>query len=332
MGNRQDSGVRMNLTLTAPQQTNLTAAPPVTTSFLMVKACGICHSDRKAFYSPPGGMSFPRVLGHEIAGVLSQDLPEQNLSQEDRVILWPAVACGSCRFCTTERPNLCPDIQLFGYHLDGGFSTEIGIPSELFSKVFCYQIPDSVSFEQATFAEPLACIIHALALVHRRPESLLIFGGGVMGRLAGRYASSIWPTTRISLLDTNNKRLLNAQADGGADQLTPADCILIATSNDDAVYTALKNLNPGGTLLLFSGLSKDEKIITLDHNLLHQKEQTLVGSYGCCPKDMLQAVNVLAEQKITVDDLVSRVIPLSETGSELERQLTVDDYKTIIQL
>jgi hypothetical protein len=47
---------------------------------------------------------------------------------------------------------------------------------------------------------------------------------------------------------------------------------------------------------------------------------------------MLQAVNVLAEQKITVDDLVSRVIPLSETGSELKRQLTVDDYKTIIQL
>jgi hypothetical protein len=47
---------------------------------------------------------------------------------------------------------------------------------------------------------------------------------------------------------------------------------------------------------------------------------------------MLQAVNVLAEQKITVDDLVSRVIPLSETGSELERQLTVNDYKTIIQL
>jgi len=322
----------MNLRLTAPQQTNVTATHSATTSFLMVKACGICHSDRKAFYFPPGGMPLPRVLGHEMAGVLTRDLPGQNLFKGDRVIVWPAVACGSCRFCATERPNLCPDIQLFGYHLDGGFSTEIGISSELFSKVFCYAIPDSVSFGLAAFAEPLACIIHALARVHRRPESLLIFGGGVMGRLASRYASSIWPTTRISLLDTNNKRLLNAQADGGTDQLAPADCILIATSSSDAVYTALKYLNPDGTLLLFSGLSKDEKIITLDHNLLHQKEQALVGSYGCCPEDMLLAMNVLAEQKITIDDLVSRVISLSEAGSELERQLTVNDYKTIIQL
>ena len=332
MGSRQVSGDRMNLILTAPRQTNFTATHSATTLLVMVKACGICHSDRKAFYSPPGGMRLPRVLGHEIAGVLTRDLPGQNLSQGDRVILWPAVACGSCLFCTTERPNLCPEIQLFGYHLDGGFSTEIELPSELFSKVFCYAIPDSVSYMQASFTEPLACIIHALSKVSGQPSSFLIFGGGVMGRLAGRYASSIWPTTRISLLDTNNKRLLNAQADGGTDQLDPADCILIATSNSAAVYTALKYLNPDGTLLLFSGLSKDEKIITLDHNLLHQKEQALVGSYGCCPEDMLQAMNVLAEQKIAVDDLVSRVISLSEADSELKRQLTVNDYKTIIQL
>lgn len=321
----------MNLSLTAARQTNFTATHSATTSFLMVRACGICHSDRKAFCSPPGGMQFPRVLGHEIAGVLTRNLAWQNLSQGDRVILWPAVACGSCRFCTTERPNLCPDIQLFGYHLDGGFSSQISIPKEIESRIFCYAIPDSVSYMQATFSEPLACIIHVLAKVHRRPESLLIFGAGVMGRLSNRLASVMWPDIRISLFDTDKKRLLNAQADGGTDKLAPADCILIATSNSDAVYTALKYLNPGGTLLLFSGLSKNEKIITLDHNLLHQKEQALVGSYGCCPEDMLQAIKMLSEQKVTVDDLVNRVIALPEAGSELERQLTVDDYKTIIQ-
>lgn len=321
----------MKLSLTAPQQTNLTTTHSICTPFLMVKACGICHSDRKAFHSPPGGMQLPRILGHEIAGVLTRDIPGKNLSQGDRVILWPAMVCGSCRCCLTERPNLCPDIQLFGYHLDGGFSTEIEIPSELISKAFCYAIPDSVSFEHAAFVEPLACIIHALAKVHRRPESLLIFGGGVMGRLSSRLASIIWPDIRISLFDTDEKRLINAQADGGTNQLSPADCILIATSNSDAIYTALKYLHPGGTLLLFSGLPKNGKIIPLDHNLLHQKEQTLVGSYGCCPQDMIQAIIMLAEQKISVNTLVSKLISLSEADSELERQLTANDYKTIIQ-
>jgi len=321
----------MHLSLTAPQQTNLTTTHSATTTFLMVKSCGICHSDRKAFHSPPNGMQLPRVLGHEIAGILTQDIPGQNLFQGDRVIVWPAMACGSCRFCATKRPNLCPDIQLFGYHLDGGFSTEIEIPSELISKAFCYAIPDSVLFEQAAFAEPLACIIHALAKVHSKPESLLIFGGGIMGRLSSRLASVIWPGIQISLFDTDEKRLINAQTDGGTDQLALTDCILIATSNSDAIYTALKYLHPGGTLLLFSGLPQNKKIIPLDHNLLHQKEQTLVGSYGCCPEDMIQAINMLTEQKISVDDLVSNTISLSEANSELERQLTVNDYKTIIQ-
>ena len=322
----------MYLSLTAPQQTNLTTTHSTHTPLLMVKACGICHSDRKAFHSPPKGMQLPRVLGHEIAGVLCRDLPEQNLSQGDRVILWPAVACGSCTFCATKRPNLCPDIQLFGYHLDGGFSSKISIPKEIESRIFCYPIPDSVSFEQAIFAEPLACIIHALAKVHRRPESLLIFGGGVMGRMSSRLAPGIWPDIRISLFDTDTKRLFNTQDDGGTDQLAPADCILIATSNSDAVSTALKYLHPGGTLLLFSGLPKNEKIIALDHNLLHQKEQTLVGSYGCCPENFSQAINLLEKREVVIDDLMSKVILLSEATSELERQLTVDDYKTVIQL
>ena len=62
-----------------------------------------------------------------------------------------------------------------------------------------------------------------------------------------------------------------------------------------------------------------------------QKEQALIGCYGCCPEDMQQALNLLEEKKIVVDDLITRVISLSEAGEELERQLTADDYKTIIQ-
>ena len=323
----------MQIVLSGPHRLSVSSAISGAISFLQVKSCGICHSDRKAVSTPPGAMEFPRVLGHEACGILTVDLVQHKLHAGDRVCLWPALACGTCSFCATARAHLCPYIKLFGFHLDGGFASRICIDETDLHKLVCHKIPDSVSFEQATFAEPLGCVIHGLkkGASTISPATILIFGAGVMGRLCSRLARTYWPKAEIILHDKDNMRLKLARHDGSSNSLKPADLVFIAASSRDAFYDGLKHLNPAGTIVLFSGFTGNEKEICMNHNILHQKEQTLVGAYGCLPQDMSEALELMADNTVFVDDMISRVISLPAAIDELQRSLGADDFKTIIR-
>lgn len=274
-------------------------------------------------------MTLPRILGHEVCGQLSREV--NGLVGGSRVVLWPALTCGICNFCKSGRENLCPKIQLFGCHLDGGFASAISLPENLINRLICLPLPDSLTFSQAVFAEPLGCVLHGLQKIgSRQPASLLIIGGGLMGRLAARAAGALWPGCRVAIFDNNEKRLANCRNEGGNREPGPAELVLVAASAARAFYYGLERLRPGGTIVLFSGFNREERKITLDHNLLHRREQRLAGAYGCCPTEMKQALELMAEGDVQVDDLISRTISLHDLDSEFTRELTVNDYKTII--
>ena len=303
---------------------------PSPAPFLEVQAGGICQTDRKAFQIPPLAMTLPRVLGHEVCGRLSRAV--NGVKKGSRVALWPALTCGVCRFCKSGRENLCREIQLFGCHLDGGFADTICLPENLINRLVCLKLPESLSFSQAVFAEPLGCVLHGLKKIgNQPPSSILIIGAGLMGRLAARTTRIIWPGCRISIYDNNPKRLEKCREQGTDKDPGPAETVFIAASARKAFYFGLQRLEPGGTIILFSGFRKDEKEINLNHNLLHQREQRLIGAYGCCPADMKQALELMAGNDVRVNDLISRIIPLKELEVELARKLQTDDYKTIIK-
>ena len=317
--------------LTTPAQMTLLehSKDALAEKILETRACGICHSDRKAFLHPPNGMELPRILGHEVAGILQKDLPHLELSKGDRVVLWPALACNACRFCRSNRPNLCPELELFGYSIDGGFSNALFLTPEIADKTKAFKIPDSISFDQATLTEPLACILNGLNKVRRLHETSLIIGAGLMGRLAARVIKAITGAAAL-IHDTDPIRTKNAAQEGDLfSNGQSADTILIAASTESALQLALTSLTPGGTVVLFSGMPKGARIDTL-HNELHQKEQSLAGAYGCTPADMDQAMKLLESGKVQVPDLITRRIPLAELSDELSRTPGPDEYKTIV--
>lgn len=298
--------------------------------FLEVRACGICHSDRKAFATPPAGMELPRVLGHEVAGVLLRDLPGCDLHVGDAVALWPALACGHCSFCGNGRRNLCPEIRLFGYHLDGGYSETLSLPSTDLQRLICSGIPRTVSFSEASFAEPIACLLNALGKVPAPPSSLLVLGAGLMGRLAIRLARVLWPQCEILVDDPDRQRLQAATAEARTFDHGPVAAVLVAASSARALSTALAVLAPAGTVILFSGLPGPEKQFVLDHNRIHQREQALVGTYGCTPEQMQQGLAMLGNGAIEVMDLLSKELSLPEAAQELARPTEATDYKSVI--
>ena len=317
------SGVR-NVSL----DSSLHCPPP----FLRVAACGICHSDRKAYHCPPSGMQFPRVLGHEVCGTLLVDLPGQQLAKGKRVVLWPAMVCGRCHYCTSGRQNLCRQIQLFGYHLDGGFAHELTVPASSLPLLHLLEIPDQLTFLQAIFAEPVGCVINGLRKVAAVPRTVLIFGAGFMGRVCSRLVRIFWPGSDVCLYDVNAQRYGAAVADGGCKTVKRADLVFVAASSSQAFAEGVKMLNPGGTMILFSGFARHDNHVCLDHNDLHRQEQTLTGAYGCLPVDMQQALKMIADGELFIDDLFTSEVPLTKAAAELARTVTVDDYKTIINL
>lgn len=296
---------------------------------LKVEACGVCATDRKAFADPPASMVLPRVLGHECCGTLLVDLP--HVPQGTRVALWPALACGACVLCGADKPHLCARIRLFGLHLDGGFSHTLFVPAPLLDRVVVLPLPAALAAQQAVFAEPLGCVLHALAKVARTPRRVMIHGAGLMGRVAAQAARCIWPAADIALHDPDAER---AAIPPGAGEMVatphPADLAFIACSSRAAVDAALDLLESGGTLLLFSGLPRQQNSLVVDHNRLHRQEQTLVGAYGCTPQDMVAAMELMAGGAIDVADYITKTLALVDLEKELASPPAPHDFKTII--
>lgn len=307
------------------------ARPANLLKVLDVLACGVCHSDRKAFLTPPGGMALPRILGHEIVGILAVDLPDQGLRAGEVVALWPAVSCGKCRFCRTGRENLCPDIKLFGYHFDGGFARELYCEPEYLPHLRCEETAGAISPAIATFCEPLACILNGLRKVQAVPETCLVLGAGFMGRLTARVIKAFWQVpVFFAENDPVRRKLAVADGDICPDDLK-ADLVLVAASAHEVLDFGLAHLAPGGTMLLFSGMAKGYQM-SFPHNELHQREQCLVGVYGCTSEDFSLAMEMLISGNIKVDDLLSQVIELGELPEELARGLISEEFKTVVQL
>jgi L-iditol 2-dehydrogenase len=311
-------------------QCERSSIPAGAEKILTVAACGVCRTDRKAFLKPPGGMELPRVLGHEIAGHLTIDLVQANCMAGDRVVLWPALSCGICQYCSSGHENLCPDIRLFGYHLHGGFAADLYCAGEDLERLQFFPIPRAMSWETAVFSEPLACVVNGLNKVNKVPQSVFILGCGVMGRLAARLAKARWQAA-VFYHDIDPVRLDFAAGDGEpfrSDLL--AELVFVAASSSQALAMGLEHLAPGGTMVLFSGMDRGTELSCL-HNDLHRKEQCLVGAYGCTPHDFAYALNMLADKRVVVDDLISRRIALAELPGELAHSPEATEFKTVVK-
>lgn len=298
------------------------------TPLLAVSACGICRTDRKAAAALPRGMELPIILGHEVVGKLLLDLPDSGLRAGDQVVAWPAINCGKCRFCQAGRENLCPLIQLFGYHLDGGFAEKVWLPSVHMPFVRVLKIPHGLSVANATFCEPLACVINAFSkITGTEAKRCLIVGAGLIGRLAARVAAL--SGMEVQFYESDRKRLDLAMGDGRVFDSNKADVVFIAASGEGAVCFGMDNLAPGGTILLFSG-QRGEYRLEIAHNQIHQQEFSIIGVYGCRFDDVRKALAMLAGRQVAVDDLLSRKISLDELPQELCRPTAFDEYKIVM--
>jgi L-iditol 2-dehydrogenase len=312
-------------------------------ALLKVLACAVCGTDVKMLRNGHRDLAYPRIPGHEVtAEVVEMNAASSELAPGDRVQVWPGEACGRCRYCLSERDQLCPHIRIMGFNMDGGMAEQVTV--EGLSRLVPIGDADPLHL---TLAEPLACALNAQVKTGVGPEdTVLILGGGPMGCInaaLARYRGAdkvlmteadprrleVAPTglfDRRSLPDHSSVRemVLSETQGVGADVLIPC------TPNVRLDRDLLSLLAPGGRLCVFSGPRKEDSPIPVDMREVHYRELTLAGSYGQSSRQDRWAVDMLRHGELDLRWMLTATFPLERAKEAFEQASSLRGMKAVI--
>jgi L-iditol 2-dehydrogenase len=309
---------------------------------MRIEASGICGSDVMEWYRLPKA---PVVLGHEVAGVVVESGEGvKRFKQGDRIVTTHHVPCNACRYCKTDRHAVCETLRSTSFD-PGGFSELVRLPAINVERG-TFALPEKVGFEEATFVEPLACVIRALRLSRIRPgDSVVVLGSGISGTLMIQMARYLG-AGRIVATDVSPWRL-DAAIRFGADLALPAagpksveqlialndgrgyEQVLVCTSARAAIEQAPEITDLGGTVLYFAPLDPGETI-SLDMNELWKRGVNIIHSYAGPPADMRAAIDLLAAGRIDVASMITHRLPLADTAEGFRLMLEEPEALKII--
>jgi L-iditol 2-dehydrogenase len=290
---------------------------------LKVMASGICGTDVVEWYRLPKA---PRVLGHEATGII--DEVGENVTKyrvRDRVFVSHHVPCNKCRYCRKDAHTACETLHTTNYY-PGGFSQYIRVP-KINVETGVYKLTPNMSYEEGTFIEPLACAVRGQRLADiQKGDTVLIIGSGMAGILHIQLAK-LKGVEKIFVADINPNRLKLAE-NFGADHVIDAkgdlpqqlkelndgraaDKVIVCTGAEKAALTALECVDRGGTILYFAVPDPTTKI-PIPITQFWRNETTIRTSYGAAPRDLEEALQILAQKQINVEDMITHRLDIRE--------------------
>ncbi len=291
-----------------------------------VMASGICGTDVMEWYR---ANRVPLVLGHEIAGVIEEvDEGVKRYKKGDRISASHHVPCNKCHYCLNGHHTVCETLRKTNFD-PGGFAEFIRLPA-INVEYGVYPLPEEVSFEEATFIEPLACVIRGQRLAGlKEGQTVLIIGSGISGLLHIQMAK-INGVARIVATDIVRYRLDAAKKFGAdflfdAKEYTPehlrqindgllADIVILCTGAKSAIEQALQSVERGGTVLLFAATEKGLTIPLSINEIFWRDEITLTSSYAGTPQEHIEALELIRAHQVRVKDMITHRLGLSEAG------------------
>jgi len=301
--------------------------PQVGLGELLVKvlASGICGSDVMEWYRIKKS---PRVLGHEMAGeIIKIGSGVDRYKVGERVFVSHHVPCNTCRYCLNGYHTLCDTLRSTNFD-PGGFAEYIRVPSINVDRgVFI--LPDEISFEEAVFIEPLACVLRGQRLARFKPGmSVFVIGSGISGVLhiaLARASGAGW----IIASDISEYRLKAARQFGAdeviyAKEVNPSkireinhgrltDLVIVCAGTISAYVQALQSVDRGGTVLCFAPLEPGLSFVFPFFDFWNDGI-TLLSTYGGSPFDITTAIELTKAQRLPLLEMITHRLPLAETG------------------
>lgn len=307
-----------------------------------VHASGICGSDVLEWYRLHKA---PLVLGHEVAGKVTK-IGEgvKDFKEGDRIVAAHHVPCNTCATCLTGHHTACDTLRRTNFD-PGGFAEFIRLPAINVDRG-TFLIPAKLSYEEATFHEPLGCVLRAFRSAQLQPgQCVLVLGSGIAGMLIIHLAK-ILGAGKILAVDLDPFRLDMARKYGADMAMAPseetssylkemnsgrlADLVFVSTGAQQAYFQALECVERGGKVLFFALTDPDFKLPVSINDLFVRNDITLTTSYGAGPYDSWQALEFLRTGRVEVAGMISHRLPLAETGKGFQLVLKARDSMKII--
>lgn len=311
---------------------------------MRVEASGICGSDVMEWYRIKKA---PLVLGHEVAGqIVKVGEGVEKFKSGDRIVVDHHVPCNTCHYCLAGHHTACDTLRRTNFD-PGGFAEYIRLPSINVDRGV-FHIPDNMSYEEATFHEPLGCTIRAQRIVGLSAgQSVLVIGSGIAGLLQIHLAR-ISGAGKILAVDPVPYRLEAAKKFGADEAVAPsediikylrqmtggrlADLVLVCTGAMEGNLLALESVERGGTVLFFAPTGPEENLPVSINDLFFRNDITLTTSYGSSPLDSWLALELIQSPFVKVKEMITHRLPLEETvrGFQIVARAQ-DSIKVIIE-
>ena len=284
-----------------------------------IRRVGVCGTDMHIFTGNQPYLSYPRVMGHELAGEVEEAPDGSGLAPGDPVYIIPYIACGDCVACRQGKPNCCTRIRVLGVHTDGGLAEFLSLPLAYVKKA------EGITLEQAAMVEFLAIGAHAVRRgAVAAGQKVLVVGAGPIGigvALFGRLRGA-----EVTVLDGRADRLafcaerigvdatvaLSDSSAGELERLSGGDffdVVFDATGNPRAIEAGFAYVSHGGTYVLVSIVAAD---IGFSDPEFHKREMTLMGSRNATAEDFATVVDAMRAGLVPTDALHTHSAPLSE--------------------
>ncbi len=301
-----------------------------------VESCGICHTDLKKIEYDL--LPAPRIYGHETAGIVAAvGEGVRNFAVGDRVCLFHHIPCKECFYCAHRDYAQCATYKTVGITAGfepagGGFAQYVRVMDWIVEHGV-EKIPDDVSFERATFVEPVNTCMKGLQKCAVGPrESVLVMGQGPIGLiftalLRRQGVANLFVTDRLSSRLEKAARLgasetLDASGDvaktvNSATEGRGADVVIVAASAPGIVEQAVELSRRGARVMLFAQTSTKEKF-TLNGKVICAEDRTVFGSYSASVDLQAESARVVWDKSFPVEELISHHLTLDEFGRGMD--------------
>jgi threonine dehydrogenase-like Zn-dependent dehydrogenase len=313
------------LSLLGPGALEITDIPEPTLRpgdlLLAVRMVGLCGTDLNSFRGRNPLVTYPRVLGHEIAATVVEG--NAQIPARTNVTVSPYMSCGKCPACRQGRENTCRDNQTFGVQRDGAITERIAVPA---AKVY----PSTLPLKHLCLVEPLTVGFHAVARGRvTKDDTVAVFGCGGVG--LGAIAGAAFRGARTIAIDLDDAKLATARLAGATDlihsgrdnvreklrELTGGDgpgVIIEAIGLPETFRMAVEEVSVAGRVV-YIGYAKEP--VAYETKLFVQKELDILGSRNALRPDFLEVMAMLDAGRFPVEQTISAIVPLDRAAASL---------------
>ena len=290
---------------------------------LQVQMVGMCGTDLNSFRGNNPLVTYPRVIGHEIAATVLEG--NATLAPGTRVTVSPYTHCGQCPACRRGRFNACQFNQTYGVQRDGAMTKLLVVPAE---KVY----PSTLSLKELCLVEPLTVGVHAVSRGRvTAQDTVAVFGCGGVG--LGAITGAAFRGARTIAIDLDDEKLQTARESGATGIIHSGredfrkrlrehtdgrgpDVIIEAIGLPETFRAAVEEVAFTGRVV-YIGYAKEP--VAYETKLFVQKELDIMGSRNALPGDFHEVISMLEAKQVPVDRAVSAIVAMEEAPAMLAK-------------